>query len=147
MFAEKLRSIIHSFGRGSLPTGNIQGLAASPSHIQPSNQQSPRQNSTSQPRQNVQQSSGSSPIQAIQGNSQGSGTTTGNGSSNHRLLFVARKGLEYKLAQLEVTGHTCHTFFRSMKNEYFSMRGALRKWLSVWRYNHCDFYKVCKWWV
>lgn len=58
---------------------------------------------------------------------------------------MVQKGLDYRLAQLEVTGHTCHTFFSSMKNEYFNLRGTLRKWLSVWRYSHCDFYKVRKW--
>lgn len=63
-------------------------------------------------------------------------------TTKHRVLFLAKKGGDYRLAQICVSNMTCHTFFSTMKMEYFRLRGVLRGWFSVWRYSHCDFYKV-----
>jgi hypothetical protein len=62
--------------------------------------------------------------------------------TQHRVLFLAKQGGDYKLAQIRVTNANCHTFFRTMKKEYYRLRGLLRGWFSVWRYSHCDFYKA-----
>ena len=63
-------------------------------------------------------------------------------TTQHRVLFLAKQGGDYRLAQICVSNMTCHTFFSTMKMEYFRLRGVLRGWFSVWRYSHCDFYKV-----
>lgn len=62
--------------------------------------------------------------------------------TRQRVLFLAKQGGDYRLAQICVSNMTCHTFFSTMKKEYFRLRGVLRSWFSVWRYSHCDFYKV-----
>ncbi|KAJ5324219.1 hypothetical protein N7476_002819 [Penicillium atrosanguineum] len=64
--------------------------------------------------------------------------------SRRRVLFLAKKGGDYKLAQIRVSNMNSHTFFSTMKKEYFRLRGVLRGWFSVWRYSHCDFYKFEK---
>lgn len=63
-------------------------------------------------------------------------------TTQHRVLFLAKQGGDYRLAQISVSNMACHTFFSTMKIEYFRLRGILRGWFSVWRYSHCDFYKV-----
>lgn len=62
--------------------------------------------------------------------------------TRHRILFLAKQGGDYRLAQICVSNLNCHTFFSIMKKEYFRLRGVLRGCFSVWRYSHCDFYKV-----
>lgn len=59
---------------------------------------------------------------------------------NHRILFIVKQSVDYKLAQICVNGLTSHTFFSTLRDRYFHLRGFLRSWLSVWRYSHCDFY-------
>jgi hypothetical protein len=62
--------------------------------------------------------------------------------TRHRVLFLAKKGGDYRLAQICVSNMNCYTFFSTMNKEYFRLRGVLRGWFSVWRYSHCEFYKV-----
>ncbi|CAI7654833.1 unnamed protein product [Penicillium crustosum] len=64
--------------------------------------------------------------------------------TRHRVLFLAKKGGDYRLAQICVSNMNCYTFFSTMKKEYFRLRGVLRGWFSVWRYSHCEFYKFEK---
>ena len=59
---------------------------------------------------------------------------------SHRVLFIVKQGTDHKLAQLCVSGLSCHVFFSKLKKEYFHLRGFLRVWFSVWRFSHCDFY-------
>lgn len=33
-------------------------------------------------------------------------------------------------------------FFSGLKAEYLKVRGLVRKWFSMWRYNHCEFFRV-----
>jgi hypothetical protein len=62
--------------------------------------------------------------------------------TRQRVLFLAKRGGDYRLAQICVSNMNSHTFFSSMRKEYYRLRGFLRTWFSVWRYSHCDFYKV-----
>ncbi|KAJ5429553.1 hypothetical protein N7491_006569 [Penicillium cf. griseofulvum] len=62
--------------------------------------------------------------------------------TRHRVLFLAKQGGDYRLAQIGVSNTNSHTFFITMRKEYFRLRGVIRGWFSVWRYSHCDFYKV-----
>ncbi|OTA69145.1 hypothetical protein K449DRAFT_411975 [Hypoxylon sp. EC38] len=58
----------------------------------------------------------------------------------HRVLFVVKRGPDYKMAQIGVDMLPCHVFFSTLRAKYFDLRGFLRSWFSVWRYSHCDFY-------
>lgn len=58
------------------------------------------------------------------------------------VLFLAKQGGEYRLSQISVGDMSCNSFVSALKKEYFRLRGHLRGWLSIWRYSHCDFYKV-----
>ncbi|KAJ5301623.1 hypothetical protein N7508_006486 [Penicillium antarcticum] len=64
--------------------------------------------------------------------------------TRQHVLFLAKQGGDYRLAQICISNMTCHSFFSTMKKEYFRLRGVLRSWFSVWRYSHCDFYKFEK---
>ncbi|KAH7224430.1 uncharacterized protein BKA55DRAFT_527310 [Fusarium redolens] len=59
---------------------------------------------------------------------------------SHRVLFLVKRGEDYKLAQICASGLNCQIFFRKLREEYFHLRGFFRAWFSVWRYSHCDFY-------
>lgn len=62
--------------------------------------------------------------------------------AKHHVLFLAKNGDDYRLAQICVGDMNCNSFFITLKEEYFRLRGVLRGRFSVWRYSHCDFYKV-----
>lgn len=62
--------------------------------------------------------------------------------TDSRVLFLVKRGTDYKLAQICVKGLHCREFFMQLRQEYFHLRGFFRGWLSVWRYSHCDFYRV-----
>jgi hypothetical protein len=59
-----------------------------------------------------------------------------------RVLLIVKRGSQYKLSQIETIRHSNFTFFSSLKADYFLLRGFFRRWFSVWRYSHCDFYRV-----
>jgi hypothetical protein len=59
-----------------------------------------------------------------------------------RVLLVVKVGTDYGLAQIPIHGITSLEFFKKLRSEYFRLRGYWRRYLSVWRYSHCDFYKV-----
>lgn len=66
-----------------------------------------------------------------------------NFDSRH-VLFIVNHGGDYKLAQLRVERDNSRSFFKKMKQEYFHLRGFFRGWFGIWRFDHCDFYKVSK---
>jgi hypothetical protein len=51
-------------------------------------------------------------------------------------------GEDLDLAQIEIKEYKDAKFFRQLRDEYHAKRGFLRRWLSIWKYNHCDFIKV-----
>lgn len=59
-----------------------------------------------------------------------------------RVLLVVKTGTDHRLAQILVNDITSLEFFKKLRSEYFRLRGIWRRCLSVWRYSHCDFYKV-----
>lgn len=61
-----------------------------------------------------------------------------------RVLLVVKTGTDHRLAQIPVKDITSFQFFHKLRSEYFKLRGIWRRCLSVWRYSHCDFYKVPK---
>lgn len=63
-------------------------------------------------------------------------------SARLRVLLVVKQGTDYRLAQIPVSDITSLEFFKRLRSEYFRMRGIWRRCFSVWRYSHCDFYKV-----
>lgn len=61
----------------------------------------------------------------------------------HGTVFLTiKRGTYYRLAQLDVTGIKDKAFFSKLKQQYRSHRGRLRCWLSIYVYDHCEFYKV-----
>lgn len=58
------------------------------------------------------------------------------------VLFAVNRGTEFKLAQIYVSKLSCQLFFHELRGNYFNLRGYLRTYFSIWRYNHCDFYEV-----
>ena len=71
-------------------------------------------------------------------------TITGNPTTvpDHRILLLVERGEYYKLAQISLNGLDSQAFFNAMRVEYFRLRGFARNWFSVYRFSHCDFYKV-----
>lgn len=52
-------------------------------------------------------------------------------------------GSSHDLSSLEChSAQTDLTFFADLKAEYLGARGRLRFLLSMWRYDHCEFYRV-----
>ena len=138
--------MIQDLGTGQ-STESTQGQSAQGSSSSTTNQQASAQlnkgaSGVSQPHQTINQPSGSSPTHPMNSHLQGSTANIKNGYSKQLVILMVKKGMEHRLAQIGVSGHTCQTFFSAMKVEYLSLRGFWRKWLSVWRYSHCDFYKV-----
>lgn len=64
------------------------------------------------------------------------------GTTQHHVLFLVKRGDNYRLAQICVGDMSANTFFGSLKEEYFRLRGVLRGWFSIWRFSHCEFYKA-----
>ena len=58
------------------------------------------------------------------------------------VLLGVKAGKEIYLAQLEVQFHQDIQFFKELRREYAKLRGAFRRWFSIWGYSHCDFVKV-----
>lgn len=60
-----------------------------------------------------------------------------------RLIFVAvTKADEHRLGELEVQGLDDDCFFQQLRKEYLKRRGLMRRWFSIWAYDHCDFVMV-----
>lgn len=48
-----------------------------------------------------------------------------------------------QLAQINVGQHPSDDlFFEKLKTEYYQLRPALKRWFSIWIYDHCTFIKV-----
>jgi hypothetical protein len=58
------------------------------------------------------------------------------------VFFVVATSETHQLAQMDVQKLTDDKFFQLLKSEYFRLRGFLRKWMGIWRFSHCLFYKV-----
>lgn len=59
------------------------------------------------------------------------------------LLVVRPKKDHYRLAQIDVNDlTTTEGFFVDLRSEYFRLVRPWRRYLSVWRFSHCDFYRV-----
>jgi hypothetical protein len=59
------------------------------------------------------------------------------------VFLMAATGPLTKVSQISITRNTTTSaFFMSLKFEYLRLRGFLRRWFSVWRYSHCEFYQA-----
>ncbi|KAK8103008.1 hypothetical protein PG984_016154, partial [Apiospora sp. TS-2023a] len=56
------------------------------------------------------------------------------------VILLVRRGYNFRLSHLDASVGSCHDFFVTLRTTYFSLRGQLRSWFSVWQYSHCDFY-------
>jgi hypothetical protein len=58
------------------------------------------------------------------------------------IFFLVAAGSDFRLAQIRVGNITTYGFFRELRQQYDKLRPFCRKWLSIWVYSHCDFYRV-----
>lgn len=145
-FAKRLRSIIRSLPTETTATQNIQP----PEGIHVRSDSTPHRASNDTisiqvPHQDdgSQQAGGSSSNPSLHHRPSGLKPNTFDMSVNQqRVLLLAKQGEDYKLAQICVGNSNCDIFFGTLKEEYFRLRGVLRGWFSIWRFSHCDFYKV-----
>ena len=70
--------------------------------------------------------------------------TAMNGNVSLRILLIVQSGDDFTLSQIALGTLSTAEFFDRLKSEYLRLRGFWRRLFSVWRYHHCDFYKVCK---
>ncbi|KAH7631266.1 hypothetical protein B0T09DRAFT_339512 [Sordaria sp. MPI-SDFR-AT-0083] len=145
-FTKRLKSIIRKLPRSSIPLLPLQNPQSRPTPHPPtsSDQGAQRNNQTSgqSPGNNHRDQPPASQPQIAGGNG---ATVIGIGQPDRRVLFIVSQGIDYKLAQICITGlNDCQAFFGTLKENYFRLRGQLRSWFSIWRYSHCDFYKCEK---
>jgi len=72
-------------------------------------------------------------------------TNTSTASSpltSQRVFFLVAAGSGFRLAQIRVEKLTTYEFFRELRQQYNDLRRFFRRWLSIWVYSHCDFYRV-----
>ncbi|KAI0120322.1 hypothetical protein F4776DRAFT_633767 [Hypoxylon sp. NC0597] len=143
-FAKRLRSIIRSLAPSSTPPENIQPPPASyqgNGSGSATNRSSQSHGQSTQSSQRYDgQSVSSSPANASQPRLRFPASTNPPTMHSHRVLFVVKRGADYKMAQIGVRKLPCHVFFSTLRAKYFELRGSFRGWFSVWRYSHCDFY-------
>jgi hypothetical protein len=73
----------------------------------------------------------------------------GSGAVNSALVKITgyvflgvRRGDENRVAEINVHGLGDDQFFEALRVEYYKMKGYLRRYYSIWRYKHCDFFMV-----
>jgi hypothetical protein len=137
-FAKRLQSIIKSFPRDTGATQNLRPPPGTYTRSNPTPRSALNNNQVSN-----QQPGDSSSSPSLHHRPSGSkGNTFNKSITQHRVLFLAKQGKDHKLTQICVSDLGCHTVSETLKEEYFRLRGVLRGRFSVWRYSHCDFYKV-----
>ena len=60
------------------------------------------------------------------------------------VLLSVNHGDNLRLAQLSVQGHTDDQFFSLLRAQYYRLRGFIRRYFSIWHYDHCRFMKFVK---
>lgn len=73
-----------------------------------------------------------------------------NTGTNSRTLVVSALyvflgvglGDENRLAQIEIINKEDDTFYEELKRSYNAAKGILRRVLGIWKYAHCEFFKV-----
>ncbi|KAF2874401.1 hypothetical protein BDV95DRAFT_604585 [Massariosphaeria phaeospora] len=61
-----------------------------------------------------------------------------------RVMLVASVGYDHLLTQIPVHQIDTGEFFKILRLEYSTLFGFLRRYFSIWRFSHCDFYKFEK---
>ena len=51
-------------------------------------------------------------------------------------------GDENRLAQIKIVDKKDDTFYEELKKSYKATKGILRRVFSIWKYAHCEFFKV-----
>jgi hypothetical protein len=62
--------------------------------------------------------------------------------SEQHVFLGARRGTDFHVVDMEVRDLEDIQFFRDLKRNYAEVRGNWRLWLSWWRFDHCEFFKV-----
>ena len=70
---------------------------------------------------------------------------------SRHIFLIVRNGDRCRLAQKVIDVYdngsfsvTDERFFWWVRTEYLKLRDTWRQWLSVWRYNRCDFWQVSR---
>ena len=51
-------------------------------------------------------------------------------------------GDESRLAQIEIINKEDDTFYEELRKSYNATKGILRRVFGIWKYAHCEFFKV-----
>lgn len=146
-FVKRLQSMIRSLPMDTLATQNVEPppeahTRSNPTPCIPSNI-GPSSNQISHQDYRGQQPGGSPFNPPLHRRPSGlEANVVDIGITRQRVLFLVKQSGDYKLAQICVSNINSYTFLSTMRTEYFRLRGVLRGWFSIWRYSHCDFYKV-----
>ena len=73
-----------------------------------------------------------------------------NTGTNSRTLVVSALyvflgiglGDENRLAQIEIVNKEDETFYEELKRSYNATKGIVRRVFGIWKYAHCEFFKV-----
>jgi len=60
----------------------------------------------------------------------------------HHLFMIVRRGSSFPVADMEVRNWDDAVLFKQLKCNYKELRGGLRQWLSWWRYDYSEFFRV-----
>jgi hypothetical protein len=63
-------------------------------------------------------------------------------SIDYFVFLTAGVGDEFALSQIEVTDLQDDKFYAQLAQEYRRLKGAFRRYLSIWKYSHCEFARV-----
>lgn len=65
-------------------------------------------------------------------------------SSEPRHVFLCvKRGSSHHFSDIETHTMRCDAhFFAALKENYFRLRGRLRRYFSMWQYDRCEFYQV-----
>ncbi|KAK5677670.1 hypothetical protein LTS10_009553 [Elasticomyces elasticus] len=63
---------------------------------------------------------------------------------SEHVFLGARRGLDLRIADLQVQSMNDEEFFRRLEHDYKQLRGRLRLWLSWWRFDGCEFFRFEK---
>ena len=149
-FAERLEDIIKQAPASPPPTPHSPSQL---SHQYAANNPAPAVSG-------AQTSLPGNPSQGLSSNSVQSGlygpsAQPGNTASNHHqklfAFLMVRAWENYPVSEIKVRDFsqqpyidiTCNEFFKQLRAEYKSKIPWFLYYFSIWRFNHCDFFKVC----
>lgn len=145
-FAVELENLIQA-AVGSQPPSSSKGKGKVPAH--PSKAYTPASSSfSSSSRSRVYPSSSSSSPRSTYSTAATSASSQTLDREFH-IFYIVKNGRKCKLSQRKFNKDeqgnfslSNEEFFKWIRSEYLRNRDRSRRWLSIYRYSHCEFYRV-----